>query len=175
MPSFESSSAYQRHDLAFPVGQLRRGARPTGGSLVSRPANSPISCLVTLGESSASPLGHNATAWTSSSGSVSFTRNPLASGADRLEHDPSRLEGREDHDPDAKGPVVGHDPPGRLQAVDPRHADVHHHQIGRELDGQPRRRPRRRLPPRRPRCPPVRRAATGSRRARAPGRPPGRP
>jgi hypothetical protein len=54
-------------------------SRPsTATGSFARVANSSISCFVTLGESSASPAATTRTACTSSSGSVSLTRKPLA-------------------------------------------------------------------------------------------------
>ncbi len=53
-------------------------SRGLGSGRATRPANSPMSLRVTFGEISASPSATTRTAWISSSGSVSFTRKPLA-------------------------------------------------------------------------------------------------
>ena len=97
-------------------------------------------------------------------------QEPRRTPADRLGDVLVELERGHDDHAHARRPRFGDDPPGRGQAVGPRHPDVHQHDVRQQLEGQPHGLvPGRRLPDDRQVGLGVR-AAHGSRRAPAPGR-----
>ena len=133
--SLLSPVATSGEHLALPVGQQReaRRARPAAARAGRRTRRS--ACRVTLGDSSASPAATTRTARSRSSGSVSFSRKPLAPDRNASKtYSSSSNVVRIDH-PDVVEVGVGEMLSGRLQSVQLRHADVHQDDVGARLDG----------------------------------------
>ena len=124
-----------------------RGRAAPAGSL-ARLANSSIRRRVTPGDSSASPATTARTARSSSAGSVSLTRKPLAPARIASNTYSSRSNVvRITTLTSARRSSLG-DAPGGVEPVGAGHADVHQHDVGAQLE-RPGARPRRRRPPRR--------------------------
>src|SRR6266545_2749699 len=77
-PTCAARSVDETMSLNITVARMRSGSEPEGNGEVWPAANAPISRRVTPGESKASPPATARTPWSSSSGSLSLTRNPLA-------------------------------------------------------------------------------------------------
>ena len=128
------ASRDQLQDLDLARGQLRAsgggGAPPRGG----RRTNSSITRRVIEGASSASPLATARIPSTSCSGGTSLSRKPLAPPAvPRRRTRPCRTSSASRPSPTAS--PIGDQLPGRLDAVELRHADVHQHDVWLEATG----------------------------------------
>ena len=132
-----------------------RGSDPrraaTGRREKRRPVNSAIRRRVTDGASNASPAATIRTARTNSAPPASLRRNPLAPAGERVVDVLVEVERGQHQHPRRRRAELFDEPRGRGDAVQHRHPDVHHDDIGSMHPRRPAPRGRR-LPSPPPRC-----------------------
>ena len=110
------------------------GAMGCAGGCPSPPAaNAASSRTVTFGAISASPAAAACTAWTSSSGPASLSRNPRAPALQRAVHVLVEVERRDHDDRERVGDVRSGQPSRGLDAVHLGHPDVEQAHVGAQL------------------------------------------